>query len=391
MKIISFIGNTNYSETTYTFNDKIEVQTAYFPYAVNKVYNPEDHYIFMTDESKKMHSEKLSLLFKFNEVNIPIGKNEDEFWEIFDVLIQCVSDNDELIIDFTYGFRSQAILVIAAVIFLKSLRKIKIKKILYGAFEAKDKESNSTPVFDLTSFVELIDWSYAVYDFINYSKAGELSKLLADIQKYAYSNEIKPESLKSSGVYLKDISESLSVVNLKDIFCKAFLFSEKSVGLINDLKKIAKTKPLALLLNEITKRIEPISNAEKQMFNEKGLQAQISIIQWYIETGQFQQAITLMNELFITVNCIKKKKDPLLLKERTSISDEFGERIGRLKVKSLDQSLKDETVVWNRLSETRNEINHAGMKESQSNTVNQIKNILELFNLLKNYISELNL
>lgn len=389
MKVISFIGTADYKETEYFFPDGKKITTPYFPFAANQVYNPDGHYIFMTDDAKLKHYHKLSDIMKFNEVNIPFGKNEDEFWEIFDDLIQCVEEKDELIIDFTYGFRSQSILIIAALIFLKALRNVKITKILYGAFEAKD-ENGITPVFDLSSFIELIDWSYAVHDFINYSKAEGLCKLMTKIQKKSFNNKnLKPpEGLRKSALELINISKSLSLVNTTETFEYANSFSKNIGGLINDLGNIRQTKPLGLLLSEISKRIEPISSAERNLFNDKGINAQLNILQWYLETGQYQQAITLMNELFITINCIKKSIDPLELKNRTDVSEYFGSRIQLLKDKKLEPEFKDETTLWNRLSETRNEINHAGMKKNQSKTDSLVNNIIKLFDDLNNYIKK---
>lgn len=388
MKAISFLGTTDYKNTSYKFSNDQIFNTLYFPYAVNRFYNPDEHYILMTKEAKHKHCEKLSELFKFHEVIIPIGKDEHQFWEIFDIIMECIDSYDEIILDFTYGFRSQPVLAIAALIYLKELKNIKIKNVIYGAFEAKENEV--VPVFDMVSFIELIDWSYAVRDFLKYGKSSEINKLLRDIQKFTHTIDVgnKAKGLSNSGRTLNNLSKALSVVNTKEAFRFAHDFANQIENLIEDFINIKKTKPIGLILGEIVKRIEPISSAEKNLFSDKGIQAQLNIIEWYLETEQYQQAITMMNELFISINCILKKLDPLKLENRNFISKEFGEKIQKFKNEELEKQSKDEVVLRTRLSEIRNEINHAGFKENISNAETQINNIKDIHKDLKIYIKE---
>ena len=326
----------------------------------------------------------MSEVIKFNEVIIPLGKNEDQFWEIFDDVLQIIDNDDEVILDFTLGFRSQSVLIIAALIFLKAIKNVKIKHIIYGAYEAKENEV--VPVFDLTSFVELIDWSYAVNDFIKYGNVNSLSNIMINIQRNSYINNYpeKASQLINKGNALKNISNALSVVNIKKAFEEANLFPDKMEGLISDLEKIKQTKPLAMLFGQIEKRISPISEAENRIFSTKGLKAQLEIIKWYIETNQFQQAITLLCEFFITLKCIENNLEPDKLESRIEISRLLGSYVQKLRNKE-DIDNRDEINLWNRLSETRNLINHAGMKEDNPKPSSQIKEIKQLYEKILEY------
>lgn len=386
MKVISFLGTGDYKNISYKFSEDQIITTLFFPSAVNQYFNPEEHYILMTEEARDKHSEKMSEMFKFHEVIIPFGKDEDQFWEIFDDIAECIEENDEVILDFTYGFRSQPVLAIAALIYLKALKNIRIKNVIYGAFEAK--VNDVVPVFDLISFVELIDWSNAVRDFLKYGKSADINKLLREIQISTYKNNIgdKATGLISAGNSLIKLSQAMSIVNTKEIFEQSKVFSTHIEKLIEDLKNIKKTKPIGLILNEIVKRIEPVSSAEKILFNEKGIEAQINIIQWYMDTEQFQQAITLMNEMFISLQCIKNELDPISSENRNQISKKLGEVIQ--KMKSGDEVNEDGIKLWSILIETRNEINHAGMRENNTSSVRQIGNIKILFEQLQAHITE---
>lgn len=119
MKAISFLGISDYKETIYSFPGGKNFTAKYFPFAVSQVYTPTQHYVFMTEDANKIHHDKMSALFKYKCKDIPTGKSEDEYWEIFDKLVECAEEGDEVLLDFTRGFRSQAILAVSALIFLK--------------------------------------------------------------------------------------------------------------------------------------------------------------------------------------------------------------------------------------------------------------------------------
>jgi hypothetical protein len=380
-----------YSESNYKFDDDI-ISTAYFPFAVFQKYKPDLVYLMMTEKARLVHSVNLTELFKYNEVIIPDGKNEKEIWEIFDNITQCVSENDEVILDFTFGFRSQPVIAIASLLYLKALRNIKILNLLYGAYEAR--ENDIVPVFDLKPFLELTDWSYAVNEFLNSGRAGTLNKLMNKIHTETYTSlkESKSLELKSKGRCLYEITKALSVLNLNQAFLFANEFTKDFDDLIKDLNNINQTKPLSILLKKILDRIEPISQAEKNMFSSKGINAQFEIIKWYIDTEQYQQAITLMNELFITIHCIINNLIPIKKDSREEISKYLGELIIKARDETSQNDNNNISDLWNSLSQLRNDINHAGMKEKNAvGTDKQIENIKNLYIKLKSTFSEMKL
>jgi len=55
MKAISFLGTTDYKNTSYKFSDGKLIHTQYFPVAVNQYYHPGQHFVIMTDDSKLKH------------------------------------------------------------------------------------------------------------------------------------------------------------------------------------------------------------------------------------------------------------------------------------------------------------------------------------------------
>jgi len=289
-----------YQETTYLFKTK-KVQTKFFPFAVSEFTKPEKLFVIMTEKAKEAHSKELSKLCSFKAINIPDGKSEEEFWIIFDKITEVINEGDEIVFDITHGFRSQPFIVIVLLLYLKALKNIKIKNILYGAFEAKD-EYNVTPVFELKSFIDLIEWSNAVREFIENGNMKYFNTLLSEIHKNSYLNKLPNPSkeLKGAGEDLSKLTDAFATIRLKEIFQNTFHFNQRLEKLKKDLENNPQAKPFGKLINKITAQFEAISKAEKDIFSEQGIEAQKSIMNWYIKTTKYQKAITLAREYIIS-------------------------------------------------------------------------------------------
>jgi len=386
---ISLLGTGDYQTAKYRYNDML-CETKYFPYAVKTIFSPSSIIVLMTEEARKVHGDELTKLCKYDEVIIPEGKTEIELWEIFDDIITInLPEKSEVILDITHGFRSQPLIAAASVIYLRTFKGINFSKILYGAFEARDKTSQETPVFDLKTFIDLFDWSYAAYEFIENGNARELRKILVEIQRQRFLQYKKTEfdKIKSFGLTLDTLTKALSLVNIKEAFQKASELSEKAEVIISELNNYPESKPFALLFSKIVDKIEPISHAHMDLFNNYGIKAQIEIIKWFLDTVQYQQAVTLMCELFITHKCLEEKLEPLERENREKISKTLGGFIQKQKNKEmLTNEDKEYLSIWNDLSKTRNEINHAGMNKEFVKSSSHLTRIKDLFPKLKELI-----
>lgn len=81
-------------------------------------------------------------------------------------------------LDITHALRSLPLLALLSVAFLRSARSVNVRHLLYGAFEARDKKTGLTPVFDLTPFLALLDWVTATDQFIRTGNGQALTALL---------------------------------------------------------------------------------------------------------------------------------------------------------------------------------------------------------------------
>ncbi len=388
MIALSFLGAGNYEEVNYSYSDK-KVSTSFFPYAVSQFVNPEKLFVIMTEKAEKTHAESLSNLCDFEPIKIPDGKTENEFWVIFDKITSVIKPNDEVVFDITHGFRSQPFIVIVLLLYLKALKNIRINNILYGAYEARD-ENNTAPVFELKTFMDLVEWSNAAREFIHNGNMGYFKLLLSEIQRNSYLNKLaKPaKQLRGAGDDLSKLTDAFATIRLEEIFQNVFSFNKRLFQVKEDLENNPQAKPFGTIINLISNQFKTISEAEKDIFSEKGFEAQKTILNWYIETSKFQKAITLAREYIISkylVEMLRSNKYCLLEKGcRKEAEHELGQQMKLRQSGFNNKTRKGEYgELWGKITDMRNDINHAGMRKNpipSSKLIERIKEIIITIN-----------
>ena len=115
--------------------------------------------------------ESMNLPMPINTRDIPDGKNEQEIWDIFDILYDALQDGDELYFDVTHGFRYLPMLVLVLGKYAHQLKHTEVKSITYGNWETRNKDTNEAPIIDVTPLATLQDWTVAVHDYLEHGDA----------------------------------------------------------------------------------------------------------------------------------------------------------------------------------------------------------------------------
>lgn len=377
MIALSFLGTGNYQEVIYFDSiSNIKFQTKYFTEALFNIYKPEKIYLVMTSDAQSKHSSELRTKINFEPVLIPTGKSTDEIWEMFSLITDSIPENSELIIDITHGFRSQPMIALAIAIFLRVVKNVSIKKIVYGAFEAKN-ENNEAPIFDLTSFINLIDWSYAIDMFIKYGHGNLLSKLLDNIHQQIRIEQHQFTNLKNFGSLLEKLTESLTFIRPQEVSKYGKELPLKINRVKNDIKEFHEAKPLQYLFEKIPSSFTSLVLEDENLFSEAGFKMQSEMIKYYLGTQQYVQAITLCREFIVSLVCRKlglkfnKREDRIAAEERLNEWTSFYSK--GVKLEEFISILAD---LWGKIRDARNDINHAGMRESVAPASNLKKNII---------------
>ena len=134
------------------------------------------------DDIYKLDINKFNETFKGKILGIVTryGMNELEIFENFNLIIQIqdqLKDGDEVYLDITHSFRSNAFWLFLVMNYLTDVedKKIEIKAITYGMLEIIDrnlpKEKQIAEVVDLNAFYKILQWIKGANNFKNYGNS----------------------------------------------------------------------------------------------------------------------------------------------------------------------------------------------------------------------------
>lgn len=361
---LTFLGTGQYEETTYIKHDdeNEKRKTDLFPIAVGHLYKPDRIIAFTTPkviENRQSDLRKLQTEFPkiFSKQDIPNGNSPEELWEIFNNCINVFDDNGndaevKIILDITHAFRSIPLLIFIVAAYLRQVKNIELEHIIYGAFEARDQDANETRIFDLTPFVELLDWMNAVNVFQSYGDARPIAKL--NVQD--------------------EIAEALT--NLSNaLLTNRTLEAQKAAMTFNGLPPdLPQEPPFEMLVKQLRQSYSQMAVNEPGNNQKDSLKAQYLQIKWYIDNQHYLQAITLMREWLISFECFNQTGRWLTRDTRESAEETL--RHGDIKQEVVD--------LWEGCR-IRGDLAHCGMRTNANSATQAIEEIEELFNKFKRY------
>ena len=342
MKLITFLGTTDYEEVEYRWHD-LSKPTKFVQEALVRWLQPETTCVLLTERARAEQWQKLrSLLEKHTEImeiNIPDGKKEAELWRIFTAISNAVHEGDEIAFDITHGFRSLPMIALLTIAYLKQVKGVKVQHVVYGVYE---KGKHEAPILDLTPFANLLDWLAAAKIFTATGDSSELGRLIQDVQDAAHRNkrahaENPPLALKNYGAALEEVSDDLllaRVPNLPDSIRRLAQRQSKANTEVGQW-----TQPLTLLLDKIATAYAP--------FQDDSLSTQAALIRWYFKHNHIMQAMTLAREWVVSYHLHKEGRDWRSRKEREQMEKRLGE------------SLQQDSL-WSKIAEIRNDLAHCG-------------------------------
>ncbi|AEH24483.1 TIGR02221 family CRISPR-associated protein [Pyrococcus yayanosii] len=393
MKLLSFIGSSEYKETIYFYEDKT-VRTEYIQEALTKIFQPSEVIIFATKEAYKKHGEKLrERIENVQFVEIETPKTQEDIWSLFEKIVDSVDYNDEIILDITHAFRHIPFMSFPIILYLQEVKNVKIVGIYYGAFEAKTEKG--APIFDLSGILDLADWLYGVRDLKKYGRGEGIYNSIKNMNARFYKTNApkKPKTLSGYADLILILLKNLQLNQIPEFM----ELSAKAKKGYEEFKAeaIEFLPPIRYTLNEI----ERLTEFGCKEFGKESLEKQLGIIEYLLEKGMTANALELMREWIINAVIFlagEKKwlsKDVRIKAEKTIgwFSAKIrGNTNGIEKTEWVEKLEKNEKIaklakVWLKVYEIRNAIAHAGMKEKKDRPkVNVIeKRSHEILKLLK--------
>ena len=323
-------------------------------------------------------------LAKFNEtfkdkilaIVTKYGMNELEIFENFNLIIQLqneLKDGDEVYLDITHSFRSNAFWMFLVMNYLTDVedKNITVKAITYGMLEAQ--KEGVAPVVDLNAFYKILQWIKGANNFKNYGNS------------YLIEQNIENEKLSKK---LRNFSDALNMNYIASL--------RQS---INSLKKLEEDiesleGPAKLIIPKVIKEF-----MNRFATEEKDYLFQAELAKWHFEQKRYAMAYININESIIgfimdaldlpLLTGDKKKDENKLAKDWLNMivsRHEVNKIYPNFKVDRDNQELYEYIKIFEHSRRVRNEIAHSiGGKDSAVNDINSLKNYCEkIIELLKN-------
>jgi CRISPR-associated DxTHG motif protein len=309
---LSTIGLGKYDEIEYIWTppgrDPLVYRTALFPLAVDAFFKPDKHLLIATPEAYR-HENCLGIQEELKErlqlVQIPLGRTEEELWQIFDIVSDAVPEGAEIILDVTHAFRSLPFVIFGVINYLRRTKGIRLERIVYGAYDAKETGPDGmwrAPVFDLTMLVDLHEWLQAVEAFTVRSEGQKLADLLAEAHRRPWlsgerGEDELPRQLQRMAGCIKEFSQSVRLLRPLE----ALEAAARAQTLARQVEQEAArwAKPFRHVLSRLTDELSPLVTGDARTLDEEGLRHQLSLIKHYVEKDLVVQAVLLCREWLV--------------------------------------------------------------------------------------------
>lgn len=398
MKLITFLGTGRYDATEYAWQGKTKI-TQFAPVASCAFAQATEAVVFITAEAEAVHGQALRDLLNIpvSFVSVPKGENEAELWQIFSAIARSVVPGEEVVFDVTHGLRSFPLIGLLAAAFLRAGLKIDLKAIYYGAYDVRDQSvvPHRTPMFDLIPMAALLEWATAADRFSRTGDARYFASMLRSQQKNMavqaqgnYDELSKIGSIGTLASALTDISQSLGLIRPHLAMQQVARLPEKVEQALPTLAKAEATLPFRLLLNSMLESYQALALKEPAQDVQKDLEIERALIVWYAEREHWAQAVSLSREWLVswvmfhlglnnlTVLSDRHRIEGVVNAEAAEFlkSKEQQKEFVPVFLKSLAQ-LDTVLGLWKALTDVRNDIDHAGMRENPGKPEDLVKQI----------------
>jgi|APTNR8051073442_1049403.scaffolds.fasta_scaffold01966_7 hypothetical protein len=389
-KLLTFLGTSQYKECVYAYDGWHSPVVRFVQEAlaarICADWGPNDAIcVFLTSDAQTKNwggtpddapEKQPGLAWQLQQLGLPCevkpisgfreGMNEADIWENFNLIYEQLKPGDQVWLDITNAFRSIPVFTSVLMSYAQFLADIEVQGIFYGAFEALgpayDIESRIpnpadrvAPIVNIFSVIELQAWTNAANDFLIHGNARKLARL---------SGQRGYTELEQA---LTDVTNAFSVVRGKEII-SGTLFSRLRAEL-NRIGEAQATPALAPILKKVSDAFDS--------FGENDLNNGLKAVRWCYEHQLYQQGITILRELIISIICRESGLPDDDRKQGRQVVETAFNVFGRSRdewelPKGIDPdqlgsiientSLHQFVRVYKHLShQYRNDINHAGM------------------------------
>lgn len=384
-KFLSFLGTGKYDPVYYSMDGKLSSETGFVQRALLELLQkqneiPDRVIIFVTDLAYEKHWEKLRAELEVlgvtpEDVRISGVGREEALWEDFGIILDCLDKGDEIDFDITYSFRYQPILAMLVVHLARVVREIRIRGIYYGNYV--ERVNGVAPILNLTNFVDMQDWITNVYAFVKSGRAESLSKWVKEKKDMmARKNQSSPPPRVIVAERLANKWNQLAE-NLQT--CRGLEISRSAKEALAALQQVREEEAYPAF-NPLYALFDGVEGRLKKMAAGDHIEESLETVQWCLKHGLIQQAYTFLRETVITTFCLTEGYDYRNKDEREELNELIRDTIKVIQGRSSLDNFQEEQqnvmrrlmehaellMAFQRISDLRNDINHAGYRENYS-------------------------
>jgi CRISPR-associated Csx2 family protein len=414
---LSFLGTGPYVECIYTLKDNERktrfVQDAMVRMLCNNFTEKDKIFFFLTEEAKTQRWEKYlqkntlpepglkeiihatveSLPYspKVIPIDIPSGKDEDEIWGIFNKVYEVLNEDDIITLDITHAFRSLPMLCFTILNYARYLKNISVRGIFYGAYEAR--EGDKAPIFELTSFFELMQWTSAADTFINYGISDKIQRVVRETLPMPPDKTLT-ETIRHNALAEKvadsitKVTESMTLLRGADIINgKIFSFC------LDDIDELEKSANYQTAFKPVFDKVRE----KVKLFRHNDPLNFLLAVRWYLDHKMIPQALTMMQEGLITFILVRKNRKfddyinrncaKAFLVTKGEPRDKYKPLLIKWRWNRKDHFFIDVSNIYKSVRDLRNDVNHGGFEKGSKNYLVFNNDIEALFIRLQNYVN----
>lgn len=445
-KMFSFLGTTPYIECLYFKDDFTSSRTRFIQTALYEMLKKEGVqidkvYVFVTDEARRKnyedyHDKKNDIQYiglknvwetKFGNENVELipvqmemslmkelktlpnesitSKFEEEQWDLFNKIFDIIETDDEIYFDITHSFRSNPVIALIIAHFAKTMKNAKLKRLFYGNFESLGQarevadipvEERRAPIVDITSMMELLDWTIGVDTFLRTGNPAQIFDLANDKSRYLHTDP---------GFHaINNFSRALNFLNIHIETVRGPKINGKITKVLENYPNLEKHQTGVFpQFEKLTGKIEE----KLSHFSDDEVKNALGSVIWAFEHGLYQQSITLLEEYIISIIAKKFGADELDTDIRMAISQILQQKIKEkskkdnnekenkeLNLSELEKFLEEliethpELKAFEKLATLRNDVNHAGFRKNHTAPKTIIDNIAEYIEELRPFFEQ---
>jgi CRISPR-associated protein Csx16 len=365
-RLVTFLGTGKYQPTIYALGERRAETTRFVCCALAELLEPAEIVVLATEQAENSHGPTLrealnDARFSPRFEPIPFGENPEQQRQQFEIIkTQLRGSAGPVMLDITHGFRSSPFFAAAIASFVRAVDEdpLDLRVCYAGALNAEG--TGLTPIWDLSEFVNLLDWTQAIMLFLRTGRSARVAERTESFGRRLAreSSGVGPgPSLRRLGATLREFGANLETVRVGDLL----LGKTGSAAAMCDAIRTARESataipPLADVLDRLEREmLSPLLGAADHLADEAGHRALGGLARLYLEMGRWAEAAAVAREGWIT-------------RHATPAAAFGGRNQGR---PSVDESARrDAEDRWNaedgdaarRIAAVRNDIEHAGFK-----------------------------